>query len=577
MVLSISAIGAALLLCWAGISGADVGIFHVLYISLIVLLALMCTSTNMRSGLVVTSLLVVLVALWVFSNASYVQPVLYNSDLNTEWRIVQYLVSNGHLPQLNLGTKFSTYAIYPGLELVATSLELVSGVAAYDFLTYGGAVLSGVAVLLALTFYRRLLPQRSLATSAIVVAAFSVSMIAYGALAIHQTLALVFVCLALVGLSLGRKSPLQAAILFGMAGLAIVVSHILTGFLFLLLIAVYTVCTWILKRRLDRNRQMIQSRHLLLRLSASLLLLYTTIYLTWNAMVSTEIVGIGYSTILQVLSSPWREYATVSVTPGGIRPVWITALAFLGFGSYGLVTLAGLFVSIRSRLSKLAALIPIGLSGGAIFLMLYFVPIAGTPSAGIQGRGYLYAYLFGAPLFVVGLRFVSTRKPLVLHSRVFHRRVLPLLIIAVVLSPAVYYGLSPYQYDPTTPLTGLDTRLGLAAEYGACVFASHYSTSPEVLVVDIAARMGGDLQPRPGTTISPIRYFVPSYYDNLTDLVRGHCLTMIMRQSITRVPDRGYTVSTADYEYLLAASNIVYSSGDPSVLYVTYCPSGVPP
>jgi hypothetical protein len=398
-------------------------------------------------------------------------------------------------------------------------------------------------------------------------------MIEYGALTIHTTLALVFVCLALVGLSLGRKSALQTVILFCLAGLAIVVSHILTGFLFLLLIAVYTVCTWIQKRHLDHNKQIIQSRHLLLRLSASLLLLYATIYLTWNAMISTEIVGIGYSTILEVLSSPWREYATVSVTPGGIRPVWMTALAFLGFGSYGLVTLAGLFVSIRSRLSKLAALIPIGLSAGAIFLMLYFVPIGGTPSAGIQGRGYLYEYLFGAPLFVVGLRFVSTRKPLVLHSRVFHTRVLPLVIIAVVLSPAGYYGLPTYLYDRTSPLSGGDIRLGLAAEYGAYVFVSHYSSSPKVLAVDMAARMGRD--PRPGTTMSPIRWYVPTGYDSVGDLVRGQCRTMIIRQSITRVPDLGYTVSTADYEYLLAASNIVYSSGDPLVLYVTYCASGI--
>jgi hypothetical protein len=149
------------------------------------------------------------------------------------------------------------------------------------------------------------------------------------------------------------------------------------------------------------------------------------------------------------------------------------------------------------------------------------------------------------------------------------------LIIAVVLSPAVYYGLPPYLYDRTSPLSGVDTRLGFAAEYGAYVFVSHYSSSAEVLAVDIAARMGED--PGTGTTIYPIRWFVPRDYDSVGDLVRGHCLTMIIRQSITRVPDGDYTVSTADYEYLLTASNIVYSSGDPLVLYVTYCPSGVPP
>jgi hypothetical protein len=294
-------------------------------------------------------------------------------------------------------------------------------------------------------------------------------------------------------------------------------------------------------------------------------------------MISTEIVGIGYSTILQALSAPWRQYATHSGTLGGISPgaAWTTALSDVGFVSYGLVTLAGLFVSIKSRLSKLAPLIPIALSAGAIFLMLYFVPIAGTPNAGIQGRAYLYAYLFGAPLFVVGLRFVSTRKPLVLRSGVFHTRVLPLLIIAVVLSPAVYYGVPRYLYDRTSPLSAVDTRLGFAAEYGAYVFASHYSSSPEVLAIEMVTWMAGD----PGIGIAhvaPIQDFVPGGYGSVGDLVRGQCRTMIIRQSITRVPDLYYRVSAADYQYLLAASNIVYSSGDPLILYMTYCASGVP-
>jgi len=578
MALSISAIGAALLLYWTGIYGSDVSVFHVLCLTLIVLLAFMCTSSSMPSGLVVSSLLVVLVVLWVFPNASYVQPVLYNSDQYTEWRIVQHLLMDGHLPQLIGRTRLTYYSTFPGLELLTTSLNLIAGVSARDFLNYGGAVLGSITVLLALIFYRRLLPQRSLATSAIVVAAFSVSMIAYEALAIHETLSLVFVCLALVGLALGRESPLQAAMLFGIAGLAIVVSHILTGFGFLLLIAVYAVCTWILKRHLVHDRQMIQSHHLLLRLSASLLLLYGTTYLAWNAMMSTENVRMGYSTMLAVLSAPWSEYATVSVIPGrGNRPVWMTALAFLGFGSYGLVTLAGLLVSIRSELSKLAALIPIGLSGGAIFLMLYLVPFGGTPSAGIQWRGFLYAYLFGAPLFVVGLRFVSTRKPPVRLPRIFHTRVLPLLIIAVVLSPTVYYGVPLFMYDKTSPLTAADIRLGYAAEHGAYVFASGYSSTPHVVAVQIAANIerASDPDPMTGVVILYIREFVPGRYDSVGDLVRGQCSTMIIRQSITRVPDRGYTVSMADYEYLLMVSNVVYSSGDPLVLSVTYCASGI--
>jgi hypothetical protein len=566
IVLSISTVGAGFLLYWAGISGADVSIFHVLYLSLIVLLALMCAA-DVRSELVVASLSVVLAALWIFPNASYVQPVLYNSDLNTEWRIVQYLVSNSYLPQLTGGTKISTYAMYPALELIATSLQLVAGVAAYDFLTCGGAFLSGISVLLALTFYRRLLPQRSLATSAFVVASFSVSIISYGSLAIHETLALVFVCLALVGLSLRHNTPFGVAILFGLAGLATVVSHILTSFLFLLLITSYAVSTWILKRLLNHNRQTIQRLHLL-TLSPFLLLLYATTYLTWNAMISTQVVGTLYSTMLEALYSSWGQYATYAVTPGGVRPVWMTALAFLGFGSYGLITLAGLFVSIRSRLSKLAVLVPIALSSGAIFLLLYFAPISPGMSA-VQPRSYMYAYLFGAPLFVVGLRFVSTRKPLVLYSRVFHARVLPLLILALVLSPTVYYGVPWYLWDRTSPLSGVDTRLGFAAEYGTDVFVSRYSPTPQVLAVDIVVRMDA-------IRIYAISWYVPSDYHSVADMIRGRCLTMIIRQSITRVPDSGYGVSTPDYEYLLKASNVLYSSGDPLVLYTTYCASSAP-
>jgi hypothetical protein len=562
MLLGISVSGAAVLMCWAGISGADVRIFHVLYISLVVLLALMCISTNIRGVLVVTSLSVVLVALWTFVNASYTQPVLYDSDLNTELRIVQHLLLDNHLPQLIGGAKSTYYATYPGLELLATSLYLVSGVAAIDFLGYGAAVLSGITVWLIFAFYRRLLPQRSLATKATMVAAFSCYMITFGALAIHETLALVFVCLALVGLSLPRRSSLAGTILFCLAGIATIISNIFTAFLFVILSGVYVLCSWILMRRLDKDTQIFRIRHLYL---------YAMIFLAWNVWVSSLPTMIGLHSVQSVLGFSANEYVKSALIPTGTKPEWVLTLILLGFVSYGLVTLAGFFATIRSQLSRLAKLIPFALSGGTIFVILFFLPIAGlnrVGGEGIQSRAFLYAYLFGAPLFIIGLFFVSTRKPYTLRY-LFRARIVPLLILAIVLSPAVYYGLDSFLYDRTSPVTGLDIRLGYAGEHGAYVFASRYSATPQVLAVDIAARMGADTGT--GVTIESLTDLIPFRYHSIGDLVRGQCRTMILRQSIARFPDSGYKVTTSEYQYLLAVSNIVYSSGDPLVLYVTYC------
>jgi hypothetical protein len=553
--LGISAIGAAFLMCQAAISGADVWIFHVLYISLIVLLAIMCTSTNMRSGVVIATLSVVLVVIWVFSNASYRQPVLYNSDLNTELTIVQHLLVDNHLPRLADNSKVAYYASYPGIELMATALELVSGIGAIDFLGYGAAILSGTTILLVLAFYRRLLPQSSLATKATVVAAFSCSMISYGALAVHETYALVFVWLLFAVLSLAGDSGRSSYIVFCLASVAIIISHILTGFLFLILTATYVLCMWIPKLRKRQGAQIFQGRHLFL---------YVTIFLLWDVYISAVSVTTGRDVMLSVLSYSWRQYVASAAVPTGTKPAWVVTLTILGFLLYGLVTLVGLFATIRSARSRLANLISIALSGGTGFLILFCLPIGlRATGAGLQARGFLYAYLFGAPLFIVGLSFVSTRKLFVFRSRPF-RRILSLFILAVVLSPAVYYALPSFLYDRTSPLQWNDIRLGYAAEYTTYVFASRFSSPSQVLAVEIAADMRTDL-----INLSNV---APRYNGGFQGLVLSHdYCTMMMRQSITRVQDSDYVVSTVEYQYLLETSNIVYSSGDPFVLYATYC------
>ena len=553
----LSAFGMALLLFWTAIYQLPVEFFHLGYLILLVLLGLLYVLADDRFAVPVASLLAVLILIWILYNfaTSSGDPLRYSSDENTEWQLVQSLLLTGRIPFQTLEGKFAVYASFPGLEIIVAFVQLISGIRSYSFMSYAGAILSSITVLFVFVFYRRLFGQTNFAVKTLLIAAFSSSMLTYGALAIHQTLGILFMWLILFSLTVSNNLRVTGIVSFVLGSLALVVSHDLTPLLLLIVGMVYVACRSLLGGRIEGG-QIVRREHLLVFGSA---------VIAWDAFVSSSPANVGLGIFSELSLPSGTGYVQSALTPTGTKPAWVLALIVLGLVSYALMSMTGLAAALRSKTK--VKFVPLALSGGAVWLLLFTIPLGRTlASTGIQSRGLLYLYLFGSPLFVLGLHSLLTR--MTLRTRASRLKLLSLFIVALSLAPAIYYGFPASVYDQRSPLT-YDNLRDFAGTYATVSFAQQFSTMDELPVVWVAYGMS---QGTPSLHFRRLDTLIPYPYGSFAELIRAKCdQPIILRHSISAIPDPGYEVSMNDYQDTLMRSNIVYSSGDPFIMDVPPC------
>lgn len=526
-ILGVTALTISLILYETAISGLPVGFFHFAYFALIMFLAIIYLLSDDRSEVSIAVLLLVLIVIWQLYNLSGGSPLKFSSDESTEWQLVQSIIANGYVPFNSPARKVAVYSAFPGFEIVSASVELVAGIRSDVFMLYAGSIFSSITVLFMFVFFKRLFGQTGFGIKSLIIATFSSSMLTYGALAIHQTLDLLFLWLILFALILPSKLGITRSICFIVGSTALVVTHDLTPFLSLVLGLTYVVLQFLLKNRLTLQRQIIRAKDLLL---------IASILISWSAFVSVVPSEIAAGAFADLSLLTRLGYAQTALTVTGTKPDWVIYLTILGFITYGLCCVAGIVSALRSGKTEQRDMILLALSGGAVWLLLFTNPF-GRPlaSTGLQARGLLYLYFFGSPMFVLGVSLITNRKSARLSRSDIRLRLLSVLIVTLSLSPAIYYGFSTYTYDHESPITYNDPRLSQSAMYAANGFAIQFSTTDEIPVVWLSYGM------TQGTTNIQLRRMdtlIPYPYHDFGQLIESRCDdSVLLRHSITKIPD----------------------------------------
>jgi hypothetical protein len=536
-------------------------LFEVAYLFLVLLLSVSYLMEGESQNFKVVAICAVLVLLWLsYDYVGYAgAPAKYSSDIGAQWALAERIKSTGYLSPVTGVGKSAQYIAFPGLEVIVVLLDLVSGIPAVTWLDYGGPLLGITTGLVLFVLYKRLFGQGENSARALMIALFSASMISAEAVAIHQTLALMFLFLILFVIILPRRAVVPKMIIFTIVNIAILEAHVLTPALLTVILIVLALLSF---TRFFRGS---------IQLPRSYVLLYLVTTVGWY------VYTIGTSFALQRLTAALQSlsfelsssYLSGALSPTGTKPVWMVMVILVGSITYALIGCWGFFCALRSRGILEKRLAMLGLAGGAAALALLAIPVGGSiASPGIQLRGLIYGYTFGAPLFVLGFQAL---REFTLRSRSgIGRQCLCILLLILTLSPALYYALPAYAYNQKTLITSHDARLGFAATYAVTVFLVDNVPQRVVFTSSLIFAMGEGISE---TAFYPFYIVIPARYSNITELLDSHRgLTFALRLSIVTIPDEGFKVTALDYAHVLDVSNIVYSSGDPVILSVIPAP-----
>jgi len=526
--------------------------FHVSYFCLLLLLSVSYTMAREKRLVPLAPLLAVFVLVWFI-------PALHGASLNSDAFTYEYsietILSTGRIPFGGGGPEIvQTFSLYPGLQAVGVSLFLVAAIPVFSFLSFGGSLLIAMSAFLMFIFYRRFLGSTDFGVMSLIVAGLSPGILAFAGFISHQELALVFLWLLMIASYGISNSQRGFTAVFLLASIAIVLTHHLTAFFVVILGLTYCV-SWIAIRLSNSNDRLF---------SVSRTVLFTLIFIIWNFFLSVSQIG-GWARILTSISIETSvRYTEGLLEPLGIKPTWIIFLEIVGLLTYLLVVLGGMLKTFRDP--KFSELRPFALGvAAAVAPML----ILGGFASGVQVRGVLFGYLFLPAFFVYGIESLLSKLRLVSRMR---KRFLVILLVGLTLTPAIYYGMNPSFYDNSTPLTGDDYRLGYSQMLKAVLFVYDVGDSMRLFSVSLAS----DVAPPGETSISPLWMVIPSSYSSFPALIQSQCsrpfpTPILLRNSIVTVSDRGVRISSSEFQLALSKSDIVYSSGDPIVLYVIPC------
>ena len=560
--LGIAILFAAFTSALAAALGLPVAFFDISYLCLNALLAYSYFQTTRQNERRLLLVCIVILSFWIaLSVGSYYQPK-YNSDLNSERLVAQGILNSGHLDLSGPTPKQVYYSTFPGLEMTGAILALVADASLYTFIGHGSLLFGLLAVVLLYAFYRALAERggfaqpSEFANKTVLIATWSSSFLAFEALTIHQTLDLVFFSAAFLLLALGRINK-ETLVLFSLTTVAMIISHNLTPVVFLVFLIVYATTTRLLGRY--HVRPLVSINRWYFGLFAAALGLFAFISRTPILLVENAFSALTATTAPTALLH--------AATPSGTKPAWVEALIVMGLASFVIVSSVGFFQIMKSREPRLLPLIPLALSGGVIFILLFLSPFAADPnSPGVQSRGFIYLYLFGAPLFVTSTMLIKQkiREP---RGRMAVEGIL-VLTLFLTLSVTVFYGLNASFYDNSSPIAYNDQRLGYPQMYAANTFVLklHYPNGNTILAVELSYAMASGI---PSLNIQPLSAFASSH-GNFTGLLRYECNhAFILRRDIVAVPDPGYTISQGDYNNVLR-SDVIFSDGEPFVAW-TVC------
>jgi len=532
--------------------------FHIGYLLTLGFLSVhLVISTILGKGrLAVLTVVTVMVCFGLLSTASVPYPIMGERDVKFELQTVNNILSTGVVPW-GQGTGFALdFSYFPALEIVVSSLSLVSLIPQVVLMKYAGSFLCIVTTILLLRVYSRISSKKScgLATA---LAALSPWFVAFDASMVHQTLALLFLGVVLLSACEPIRIEWVLVAMLGMVGISI--THPFTSCVLVVLLVLLKAMTWHSGKRVSTN---------LPNLTKITILAAALIVLFWNFFVALAYLP-NILNFLMVVSEflvvPQLTLGTLAMSQStGVKPFWVFAVTAMGLATYFFIAVGIFLKAVVRRNAQKRNEVRFALIGFLVFGVILVPWVTGLQtSTDLQGRALIYLYFLTAPLvagFFVRQLMGVTQGSSILRLR---RTSVMVALVFIILIPTVYYGVNPAHYDRTSPIVlSSDFRLSVGEWQAAADFSRMSVSAHDVYGVSLARDFIGALASK------EVSFTLITGNETLREWTQLHPGELLfLRNSITRTPDVTLRqVSENDLLSTMERANILYSSGEVIIL-----------
>jgi hypothetical protein len=530
-------------------------IFDISHLVAVIALSLIMVRSKLAYNIQVLLVLLFLLIIMMIVPLRLPHGIITNGpDMIYQLQVMNSIAATGAI-SFTSPTRFAlAYVFTPMQETLLVMVGSVLGTPIETPLKYGGPLFGVLTVVFLLGFYRAFLPKKEA-----LIAAFLAGNCSWflQASTVHETLALVFLSLAIYSLT---KSGVAWRLLTVLSALAIVSTHEFTAIVGSTFFALAALMIVILSRWLWFKRGPIEN--LMLKMPV-LLMTWTFAWLTFVALpFFGSTIGVVGLVAGALLSGSAR--AAFPLTVGNSVPNSFDRLVGdIGVVSFAVACVSGSLAILGKREnSQYQQLLPYAAGSALIFFVGLISYLKFNQATDLLSRGFIYVYFFSAPIALYTILKISSA----LRKEAVIRQTVGICLILMIAVAGVYYQYPRYAIDNTAKENIEDVRFPLYQWQAAGYF---------VLGHDGGSIMWGD----------KIAFdYVGGYgdrnvniFDNTLNLTLSEWISavpsssdiVILRQTMPVVPYGNYVVTSQGLHEILVTHDIIYSSGEVDMIIVS--------
>jgi len=474
--------------------------------------------------------------------------ITYGPDMIYELQIMQNIAVTGSIT-FSAPTRYALgYIFTPTFETLLVMVSMILGSSLETVLKYAGPLLDVLTIVFLYGFYRAYLPKKE-ALLAVFLAGNCFAFLLY-ATTVHQTLALVFLSVLLYTLT---KPGATWRLLTVLMAFATVSSHEFTAivssvFFALLALTIVVLSRWFLFKPGPIEKTALKIPALML-----------TMTFAWLAFVALPFFGTTVGLVLfiagELLTGSTR--AAFPLTVGGSVPnSWERAVGDIGVLVFAATCLAGFLMALAKReIAHYREFLPYGTAGALVFLIGLMSYVRFHQATDLLTRGFIYVYFFAAPLGLYGILRILSK----LQHKTVIRQVTCLCLIGIIVAAGVYYQYPRFLVDNTAPMDIEDVRFPLFQWQSAGFFVLSHTGGNTLWGDKIAFDYAGGYGQKNVNVMDITLNLTLAQWVSSTPASGD---IVILRQSMTIDPYGNYQATPQAFHEILATHDIVYSSGE---------------
>ena len=524
-------------------------IFDVSHFVAVLALSIILVRSKLRYGVQVFLVLLSLLALIIIVPLRFPEGIISNGpDMIYQLQIMQSIAATGAI-SFNAPTSYALgYIFTPAQETLLVMVSMMLGTSSETVLKYAGPVFGVLTVAFLLGFYRAYLPKKDA-----LIAAFVAGNCFWflQASTLHETLALFFLSVAIYSLTKPGVVWRFVTVLFAFA---IVSTHEFTAIVSSIFFIFAALAIIVLSRWLGFKRGPIENA--MFKMPA----LMVTLTFAWLAFVALPFFGATIGLIGFVIGALLTGSSRVGFPLHAIPSSWEEIVGDVGVVVFATACLLGFLVMlVRREDTAYRQFLPYAGSSALVFFIGLVSFLRYHEATDLLLRGFIYVYFFAAPIAL----YAILRSSSVLRGRTTLRMVTCICLILIIVVAGVYAQYPRFTIDNTTPKNVEDVRFPLFQWQAAGYFVSAHVGGNTLWGDKIAFDYVGGYGERE-----------VNVFDNTLNLTLSQWMSttpasgdiVILRQSMSSTPYYNYQVTSQGLHEILATNDLVYSSGEVSMV-----------